>query len=243
MIYLLASYLLAVYANGLIYLVLLSGIFLWPTLRSQLKKFGKKAIAILGIWFIDLLPIIYSLIVYNKVNKLTTWLGYDLSSKAHQSIVILILKQLYKSVSSLLIYNFNLTKTLNIGHQAIVAYALGVFILLAIIYMLTHLSNFFYRFILATIVLNILLDSISPNHYVSLIYLFIICSSIGLAYLIRQYKIIFPINKLAYNYLNLVIYLIYGLIILINIQNYFVVSPRKNNSSTYLNSVNVYTNN
>jgi len=179
------------YLPGGIWLVLATLIICQKDIRqtfSHLSLYQKILLPLIQL--LAIIPLAYRLISYYSNHQLIHWLGYNLSAPKEY------FHNLASSVLDLFIHS-NLTPNLSLGHQPLIDVAISIIILLGFYCYIRHISSYRWRSYLILTLLSLLLCGFGIVSAFALIPLLMVAAGTGLAYLLREWYAIFPLNPFA----------------------------------------------
>lgn len=185
----------SLYVPGGLWLVIVTLIIASSLIKKTFKQLilkNKIFSVLLNVLLI--LPLAYRLIAHFSIHQLIIWLGYGLNTK---NFLFQFAKNITDNFLVLFIHSVNLNPTLSLGHLPIMPVAESLLGLIGIIFYIRHISNKRWRNWILFSVILLIISGFGEISVFSLLPLICLAIGTGLAYLLKEWYSVFPLNPFA----------------------------------------------
>lgn len=186
----------SLYIPAAIWLIIAMVILAYPDIKEvYLNQNSKTKLGLIVFNLILIFPLVFSLIRHFSIHRLVTWLGYGLNGRL--SALISFARNISYSFLDLFIRSTNLKPTLSLGHLPLLPVIESLIIVIGIIFYFRHLANKRWRNWLILVILTFIISGFGVLSVFTLLPLMAFAFATGLAYTLREWYAVFPINPFA----------------------------------------------
>ncbi len=191
---------LGLYIPGGIWLSLTALALSWPDLKESFTGINVRSRIIAGVGGIILMaPLLFRLVVHYSQSQIYIWLGYGLKGNALH-VIHSFGNNILSTPLDLFLRNMNLNSNLSLGHLPAMPFAFTILSLLGLFSYATRFKNWRFRAIILLMVICWAMSGFNLINPLALLPLFAISAGTGMAYMLKQWYVVFPRNKIAKNF-------------------------------------------